>query len=295
MKQNLKKASALLLFNISILVAFGQTCFTMTKDKGNFYISTVVNGQDSTRLFVESGLPGILINEHDYCRLFIDSLYQTVDSGCSEIKYYRGSHKVYKIKYGKVHIGDLSYQGNIYVIDKYDKIGVPIHILKNEKDSTANFACFDFKHNTLNYVGQNAIDGKKIHKYKMVEVSPMPVVETTLFIRDTYGHSGSIQGKFIFDIGNSSPLFLFAKNQSITNFIKGKHFKILPAKDNQGNNIGYGIYAGYCEVGKRTNRNVSIGMTDKICINDFLGCIGPSLFGNGRVTIDTINNAIYYE
>lgn len=42
----------------------------------------------------------------------------------------------------------------------------------------------------------------------MVELSPMPVVETTLFLADTYGHSGNIKGKFIFDIGNSSPLYL---------------------------------------------------------------------------------------
>lgn len=277
------------------LVSFGQTSFKITYKESDYYINTAVNGHDSVWIFVESGIPGLLINEKDYNTLFTDSLFEQVDTGYSEIKFQHGSHVVCKIKHGKVLIGDLSYKGNIYIIDKYNKIGVPVHLLKNEKDSTANMACFNFSQRTLDFVGKNTIDNMKMHEYKIVDSSPMPVIETTLFLADTYGHSGSIKGKFIFDLGNSSPLFLFNRNPFILSYIKRNGFRIFPAKDESGNNVGNGIYAGSCMVGKRRMRNISIGLTDRIYISDILGCIGPSLFMKGYVIIDTKNNVIYYE
>lgn len=90
----------------------------MTYKEGDYFITSSMNNHENVEMFVESGLPGILINEHDYSRFFVDSLYQTIDSGYFEIKFLHGSHSVSKIKYGKVYIGDLSYEGNIYVIDK---------------------------------------------------------------------------------------------------------------------------------------------------------------------------------
>ena len=57
MNQDIKRAGILSLFYVSAVAAFGQTSFTMTKDKGNYYINTVVNGHDSVRIFVESGIP----------------------------------------------------------------------------------------------------------------------------------------------------------------------------------------------------------------------------------------------
>lgn len=112
---------------------------------------------------------------------------------------------------------------------------------------------------------------------------------------DTYEHSGSIKGKFIFDLGNSSPVFLFNKNQTVLSFIRRNHFNLLPAKDKLGNDVGYGIYASLCKVGKRTIKNVSIGLTDKIYIQEILGCIGPSLFSKSYVIFDTKKGVIYYE
>lgn len=275
------------------LIILCQTSFNMTYKEGNYFITSSMNNHGNVEIFVESGLPGVLINEHNYNRLFVDSLYQTVDSGYSEIKSLFGSHSVSKIKYGKVYIGDLSYQGNVYIIDGYNKIGIPIHMLKNEKDSTANLVRFHFKRKMLDFVGKDSVTPK--NEYKVVELSPMPVIETTLFLADTYGHSGNIKGKFIFDIGNSSPLYLFTRNSSLRSFIKRNDFKIFPAKDKLGNNVGNGIYASYCNVGWQRIRNTSIGLTNRIYISDILGCIGPSLFMKGYVIIDTKKSIIYYE
>lgn len=293
---NFKKTGLLSLFCISLLVAFGQTSFTMTKDKGHYYINTVVNGHDSVWIFVESGIPGLLINEKYYNTLFTDSLFEQVDTGYSEIKFQHGSHIVSRIKYGKVLIGDLSYQGNIYIIDKYNKIGVPIHLLKNENDSTENMIRFNFKNQTLEFVGNDEVNTNKMHQYKMTEYNPIPVIETTLYMSDEYGNNGLISGKFVFDLGNSSALYITTRNHAMVKFIKSNKFKILPAKDRYtGETIGHGIFASLCRIGKRTARNVSIGIDNNISINNTMGLIGPSLFGKGDVIIDTKNNSIYYE
>ena len=79
-------------------------------------------------------------------------------------------------------------------------------------------------------------------------------------------------------------------------FIKNNKFKISTAQDRYtGETIGHGIFATLCRIGKRTARNVSIGISNKISIGNTMGFIGPSLFDKGDVIIDTKNNSIYYE
>ena len=254
----------ILFFVIYPLVSLGQTSFQMTYKEGGYFITTSINNHDNIEIFVSSGFPGIIVSEDDYGRLFVDSLYQTVDSGITGIKDFYRRHPVSKVKYGKVSIGDLSYQGNIYVVDKWSKINIPMYLLKNEKDTTAHLVRLDFKQGTLDFVRQEAISKTNMHQYKMVESSPLPIIETTLFLSDTYGHLGSIEGRFLFNLNSGSPLYLCVRNPSALNFIRKNKFRILPAKDTSGNDIGKGIFAAVCQVGERKRRKVSTGVGGRI-------------------------------
>lgn len=267
----------------------------MTYKEGGYFITTSINNHDNTEILVASGFHGIIVSEDDYGRLFVDSLYQTVDSDITGIKNFYGRDSVTKVKYGKVSIGDLSYQGNIYVVDKYGKINIPVHLLKNEKDTTAHLARLDFKQGTLDFVRQEAISKTNMHQYKMVESSPLPIIEATLFISDTYGHLGSIEGRFLFNLNSGSPLYLCVRNPSALNFIRKNKFRVLPAKDRAGNDVGHGIYTAVCQVGERKRRKVSIGVIGRINLPNVLGCIGPSLFRKSYVVIDSKNHIMYYE
>ena len=277
------------------LVAFCQTSFNMTNSGGHYYILASVNSRDSVAVFVESEIPGLLINEDAYKRLFDDSLYERVDSGYSEIKYADVSHKVSGIRKGKVLIGDVTYQGKIYIIDKHDKICVPLLRLKNEKNSAANMIRLDFNQGKLDFVGQDVIDVKKMNEYKIVKSSPKPVVESSLFIADPYGHHGSITGNFIFDLGSATPLFLFGREPAVKSFVNGNDIKAYAIKDKSGQIMGYGILANSCRIGKKTNNNASVGVVDMKLKSGYLGCIGPSFFDKGCVVIDVKNNVIYYK
>ena len=285
----------ILFFVIYPLVSLGQTSFQMTYKEGGYFITTSINNHDNIEIFVSSGFPGIIVSEDDYGRLFVDSLYQTVDSDITGIKDFYRRHPVSKVKYGKVSIGDLSYQGNIYVVDKWSKINIPMYLLKNEKDTTAHLVRLDFKQGTLDFVRQEAISKTNMHQYKMVESPPLPIIETTLFLSDTYGHLGSIEGRFLFNLNSGSPLYLCVRNPSALNFIRKNKFRILPAKDTSGNDIGKGIFAAVCQVGERKRRKVSTGVGGRINLPNVLGCIGPSMFRKSYVVIDSKNHIMYYE
>lgn len=285
----------ILFFVVHPLVSLGQTSFEMAYKDGRYFITTSLNGHDNIELLVASGFHGIIVSEDDYGRLFVDSLYQTVDSDITGIKNFYGRDSVTKVKYGKVSIGDLSYQGNIYVVDKYGKINIPVHLLKNEKDTTAHLARLDFKQGTLDFVRQETISETNMHRYKMMESSSLPIIETTLFISDTYGHLGTVEGRFLFNLGSGSPLYLYIRNPSALNFIRKNKFRVLPAKDKAGNDVGHGIYTAVCQVGERKRRKVSIGVIGRINLPNVLGCIGPSLFRKSYVVIDSKNHIVYYE
>ena len=282
----------MLFFVIYPLVSLGQTSFQMTYKEGGYFITTSINNHDNIEIFVSSGFPGIIVSEDDYGRLFVDSLYQTVDSDITGIKDFYRRHPVSKVKYGKVSIGDLSYQGNIYVVDKWSKINIPMYLLKNEKDTTAHLVRLDFKQGTLDFVRQEAISKTNMHQYKMVESSPLPIIETTLFLSDTYGHLGSIEGRFLFNLNSGSPLYLCVRNPSALDFIRKNKFRILPAKDRA---VGKGIFAAVCQVGERKRRKVSTGVGGRINLPNVLGCIGPSMFRKSYVVIDSKNHIMYYE
>lgn len=285
----------ILFFVIHPLVSLGQTSFQMTYKEGGYFITTSINNHDNIEILVASGFHGIIVSEDDYDRLFVDSLYQTVDSDITGIKNFYGRDSVTKVKYGKVSIGDLSYQGNIYVVDKYSKINIPVHLLKNEKDTTAHLVRLDFKQGTLDFVSQEAISETNMHQYKMVESSSLPIIETTLFISDTYGHLGRVEGRFLFNLNSGSPLYLYIRNPSALNFIRKNKFRVLPAKDRAGNDVGYGISTAVCQVGERKRRKATIGVIGRINLPNVLGCVGPSLFRKSYVVIDSKNHIMYYE
>ncbi len=285
----------ILFFAISPLVSLGQTSFQMTYKDGRYFITTSLNGRDNIEILVASGFHGIIVSEDDYGRLFVDSLYQTVDSDITGIKNFYGRDSVTKVKYGKVYIGDLSYQGNIYVVDKWSKINIPMYLLKNEKDTTAHLVRLDFKQGTLDFVSQETISETNMHQYKMMESSSLPIIETTLFLSDTYGHLGSVEGRFLFNLNSGTPLYLCVRNPSALNFIRKNKFRILPAQDKAGNEVGKGILAAVCQVGERKRRKVAIGVGGRMNLPNVLGCIGPSMFRKSCVIIDSKNHIIYYE
>lgn len=279
-----------------------QTSFKLSKEGMHYYIYATVNGHENTRLFVESGVPGMLIGESDFNRLLKGCQFERIDSAPAEIKHQFGTRKVRQLLKGKIRIGDLSYKGSIWVVDKYDngkgaEIAIPIHRLKNDSDSAACVIQLDFKKNNLALVKESSIDKSEMKSYKIVSFYPKPIFESELYLSDKSGHYGSLSGRFMFDLGNPMPLYLFYKNPEVTKFLSERKFKIVYANDEKEKRITSGIYsidANNLKIGDRKLTNIPIAITTAFNITEYVGFVGPSLF-RGRVLIDEKNGLIYYE
>ena len=279
-----------------------QTSFKLSKEKGFYYFDATVNGHENTRLLAESGIPGILISESEFERLFNECQFEKIDSAPAEIVNQLGTTQVKQLLKGKIRIGDLSYRGSIWVVGKHKilsetDIAIPIHRLKNEKDSTAYVIQLDFKKNMLDMVRESSIDKSQMKSFKIVGYYPKPIFESELFVSDNLGHYGRLSGKFILDLGNPMPLYLFYKNPEVKKFLSEKEFKIIYADDKKGNIITAGIYcldANNYKIGEKKVLNIPIAITTAFNITEYLGFVGPSMF-RGRVLIDEKNGLIYYE
>lgn len=274
--------------------AFGQTSFNLERKHGQYYFRATVNGKPDTEVLVTTGYPAIFLNQEAFDKILADAPLREVASDAAVIQYYQGDFTVRKTFEGDVSIGGLTFSGKILVTTGNRGISVPLHMLKNEADPAARMARFDIRERRLDFVSPAETDTAGMGRYAITAYNPLPVVETTLELSDTYGHNATIAGPFVFDLANGSPLFLFSRDPSTSRFLKSNKFKRLTAKTRKGKKVGKGIFSGYCKVGDRTARGISIGISDKTAI-PALGCVGPAMFHRSLIIIDPADNVILYE
>ncbi len=98
-----------------------------------------------------------------------------------------------------------------------------------------------------------------MHFFPIVQYEPMPIFESILELSDTDGHSADFKGKFVFDLGNASHLFMCRK--STLPILKKQIQTPPPIYGCVRNKIGVGIFAGFCKIGSRKKNGISIGIT----------------------------------
>lgn len=287
---------------IGVLVSSGgfaalcQTSFKMEKKQGHYYTSASINGHADTPVFIETGYPALTLSLDRYNELLASLPLEDIEHVKTDwLSSDQAKHKILKKLRGKVSVGDLTFDGPVYVVEPYDdKVTVPVNLLKIEADTAACLIRFDFKKKTLDYIARRDVNLDRMHTYKLVSFDPMPIFEATMEMADTSGHKLKISGNFYFDLGNGSALFFFRKN--MLSVLKEMNFKIDTSRNKAGDVVGQGIFAGYCKIGEKSNTGISIGLTNRIYSKGgVLGCVGPSFFQNGTVILDPQNNLIYYK
>lgn len=275
--------------------ALCQSSFKLVKKNGHYYTETAVNGNASTPIFVETGFHGMVVSEDCYNKLLASlPLYEITLDKEEHLHTDRTTRRIAKLLKGKVPVGDLTYEGRIFVVDTDEEyVTLPVNLLKNETDTTKSLIRFDFKKNVLDFVSRQEVNLNKMHTYTLVENDPMPIFEATMELSDASGHQLTKSGKFNFDLGNGSGVFFFRK--TMLPALKENKFKLQASRDKSGNIIGQGVFAAWCKIGDKSNTGFSIGITNKIEDTDELGCVGPSFFKNGIVILDPDNHLIYYK
>ena len=283
---------SLIVFVMVCPAVSAQTSFKLSKKDGHYFTTTSVNGVPDTKVVLVSCSPGVLVDSDTFGRLFDESHLEVVESDRAQIKSDTENYAVEKVYNGKMSIGGLSYSGDIYIVSGQDEVCVPVHSLRNEADVSANLMRFNFKKKTFDFIKREDVAMDNMHRYKIEDYTPAPLFNTTIELADTYGHEASTKGNMVFDLGNGTPVFFYRK--AIAPFMNENGFKILPARNRAGEIVALGIYAGFCKIGDRTLRDISIGITIRAWIRDALGCVGPSAF-KGYVIIDPENDEILYE
>lgn len=291
------KLIPVLLYAVSYCVpeVLCQTSFQLVKKNGHYYTDASVNGNGNTPVFVETGFQGMVVSEEWYNTILASLPLEEITLDREEyLRTDRTKRRIAKLLKGKVPVGDLIYEGRVYVVDTHeDYVTLPVNLLKNETDTMASLIRFDFKKNVLDFVRHEDVNLDKMRTYALVENDPMPIFEATMELSDGSGHQLIQSGKFNFDLGNGSSVFFF-RNTMLPALKKNK-FKIQTSRDKSGNIVGQGIFAGWCKIGDKSKTGFSIGITNKIVDTDELGCVGPSFFKNGIVILDPLNNHIYYK
>lgn len=276
-------------------IANAQTSFVLTKDEGHYFTEMAINGSPNIRIMVETGVPAVIIDEENFYKLCSSiQLEELATANDASLDSDKRSLRIKKIFRGEVAIGNLRYKGLIYVVEAHNHIVVPFHRLINALDSTANLIRFNFKTNCIDFVKSQMVNSTDMHFFRIVQYEPMPIFESILELSDTDGHSADFKGKFVFDLGNASPLFMCRTTLPI---LKKNKFKLQPSLDASGNIIGVGIFAGFCRIGSQKKNGISIGITNKSWDfeKDIIGYVGPSFFNKSIVVIDPEQKVIYYK
>ncbi len=275
--------------------ALCQSSFKLVKKNGHYYTDATVNGNAATPVFVETGFHGMVVSTEWYDKILASLPLEEIKLDNEEYLHTdRTTRRIVKLLKGKVPVGDLTYEGRVFVVDtQEDYVTVPVNLLKNETDTTKSLIRFDFKKNVMDFVRHEDVSQDKMRTYTLVENDPMPIFVAPMELSDAYGHHLTKSGKFNFDLGNGSGVFFFRK--TMLPALKENKFKIQTSRDKSGKIIGQGIYAGYCKIGDKANTGFSIGITNKIEDTDELGCVGPSFFKNGTIIISPADSLIYYR
>lgn len=272
-----------------------RTSFKLEKDKGHYFIDATVNGNASTPVLIQTGFDGITMNLDTYNKILASSPLEEIKLDKEEtFNYDNKEHRIVKLLKGNVSIDGLNYNGRVLVLDSDDEyMAVPVNMLRDDADPQACLICFDFKKKTLDFIRPEDASLEGMHTFRLVESEPMPVFVSTLELTDDQGHNLTTTGRFNFDLSNGTGLFLYRKPMLPT--LKKNKFNILTSTDKSLNTVGQGIYARYCKIGKKINKGISVGITNRIAFDKNLGSVGPSFFKNGTVILDPTNKLIYYK
>lgn len=279
------------------LIANSQTnenyIYELKNINGHYYFDAMVEHQPFENIMIESGIPGLLIG---------DSLFNKCFNGVEKDwnretdKKIRLLNDIYAIQYIRpltCQIGNGIFTGNVFVLEGYDGIALPVQSLVCS-DSTKKYLKIDLNNNQMCFLGESDWENTDDYSVFCLErINGMPVIETDVNIISQNITASIDKSKYILDFGNGALLFLMKGNENVDQMIASSGIEILTAKNKEGKIVSEGIYADSCTICNRKFEQVSIGLTDKMKgFQKFSGLIGLKFFSK-PVVLDFSNNKIF--
>lgn len=270
-KQLLLAAIAVSLFGVTDI--FAQKSFDLEKRGGHYYFTAAINDV-SVDLMVESGIPALLVGKSQYEKCFA-SAEITFEPSQQKIRLLNKLYNIVLRAEGEVALGDVLYDGPIFILEGYDGVSIPIQYIK-EPVSKRRVVMVDLKNNTMKFGATEGLCGEKFG-LSFDEELGFPIVKATIDITTSKGRA-KIKGNLIVDFGNPSLLFLLKQHKSMAKVIEKGKIELKDAYNKKGEVVAQGIYAIDVWMLGREYHDVSIGVTDKMRSIKQLGFLGTQFF-----------------
>jgi hypothetical protein len=253
-----------------------QERFELERRGGHYYFTATINAQP-VDIMVESGIPALLVGQ---------SVYDSCLSG-GNLSFQPSQQKIrllnrlYNIVYraeGQVAIGNLIYDGPVFVLEGYEGVSVPIQRLKDASSGRAVVA-LDLGNNYMEVGCRDKRIGGRKFKLEFDPKLGFPLVTATIDV-DTPEGRAKLKGRLIVDFGNPSLLFLLKQHPSLAKALEKDKIALKDAFDRQGRLVAQGLYAERVSLLGRSYADISIGVTDKMSSIEHLGFLGTKFFAS---------------
>lgn len=276
MRHFLLLAAMALLFFVVPKSSFAQERFNLQeKSNHHFYFSAAVAGEQ-TDIMLESGIPALLVGRDFYERVLQNSGL-TFEPSERQI---RLLNDVYKIPFraeGKVTVGNLVFDGPVFVLDGFPGISMPIQYLKMS-DGKKAFISLDFQDKIMTVNAQKPdVEGEKF-KLRIDKKMGFPIVRSVLKMKTEDG-TVNLKGDFIVDFGNPELLFLMAQRKDVDKAVKSGKLTLIDILDPETFEvIGNVIKTESTVVCGRKFEGKWVAVTDKMLAIEQLGFLGIPFF-----------------
>ena len=278
----------------TFLCLFSQSKVDIYENKKNsyMYFQSDINGQGVAEIMIESGVPGLLIGELQFKKYF-KTEYAKSSREYTYTKGVKGKHNIIKSFRDTVIIGQYLYVGDVFVLDNYKQIELPLHLLglPNNMDSVIINVNFDKKY--FQVVDCNGINIKSKYSSKLVGYRPTPIVESIVQVEENLDKKGNIEGRFYIDFGNPMQIALF-NNDTVKRFIKDNGLTLNQAVDrNTRRYAGVGLFVRKCSIDSKIFADCHIYIPN-LKIKECIGCLGTNFF-KGDLYIDKSSKIVYFN
>ncbi len=260
-------------------ISIEDSVYRLNFNNGHYFFNAVIEDIPVEDIFLESAIPGILIGDELFEKTFncfgLDNLEKQKGKKIVLL------NNLYDIKYIHpitLNINDGVFTGNVFVLESYDKLALPVQNFTS-KNSSKSYLKIDIPGKEMEFLSEDEWDKTDYKQFELECINGFPVVSTNLTI-ESNGKTGTIpNSRYIIDFGNGSLAFLMKGNKDVDFMLNNSGIEVFEAKNRDGQVISEAFMADTFIVCGHQFENQPIGVTDKMkTFQVFSGLIGLKFF-----------------
>ena len=266
---------------LSLLLAFplfakSDIVFPLKMNQGHFYFEADVAKQ-KVEVMLESGIPALLIGQ-DFYQQHKSEINIPFQLSKSRIRLLNDLYDIILTGKGRIKIGEAIYEGQIFIVEDYEGIALPVQHLKHPDDHSQLISIdLPQKRLTVKAWSKEAMSDGTRYRMKQDKNLGFPLLESTLRLSTAKGEA-TLKGNLIVDFGNPMLLFLNGENSQLKKAVANGNIELKDARNKEGKVVAKGIYATKIQLVGDEFDDVMIGVNPNPNNLKHLGYLGIKFF-----------------